>query len=451
MNYSRGGHAPHTANSAASFAGIQPQNTYGNPSTGQAQKRNHATAFNDRPNSATRNHRPAAPPAVPSFGIDFKSLLPKKPESQATSHKAPAREPNILGLTPVAQGEDDEEDDEEEESKLASKISSDSLLQFEYKGQTATLNTPEDIAAWIAERRKKWPTEQKREVAQRDAEERKQKWEADKAARLEASKAAAKARQEERQKQKVEREKSQIRQKLLRDQIQKAKTAPAMGGTLTAAQAKAEKLRRKAERIAQQLKMAEAALDGQEDGIDGAVAKDPDLDTLLTQVDATASAQQPQPTGVEASDDISDASDASLTDPDTMMNDDTSTSGSSSGLESDSDAAPEASTSKRTAPDRVPPPARKVPPGASTDNRPLCKNIAQYGRCKFGSKCRFKHERPGKKAESTIGNRRKGLYQIMVEKEQEEERKRALQVIISLGEAGVLDDSSQQTEVPIAL
>ena len=70
---------------------------------------------------------------------------------------------------------------------------------------------------------------------------------------------------------------------------------------------------------------------------------------------------------------------------------------------------------------------------------------------KFGSKCRFKHERPRKTEESTIGNRRKGLYQIMVEKEQEEERKRALRVIIALGEAGVLDESSQQAEVATAM
>lgn len=417
----------------------------------QAQKRNHATAFNDRPSNATKNHRPAAPPAIPSFGIDFESLLPNKPEPQKSPPKGPAKKPNILGLTPVAKDDDDEEGDEEEESKLASKISSDSVLQFEYNGQTATLNTPEEIAAWIAERRKKWPTEQKRGIVQRDAEERKKRWEADRAARMEASKAAAKARQEERQSQKVEREKSQIRQKLLREQIQKAIAAPAVGGTLTAGQTKAEELRRKAEKIAQQLKIAEAALDKDEDGVDPEAVTEADLDTLLTQVDAMASAQQAQPNGVDASDSISNTSDASLADHDTTMGDDTSTSGSSSASESDSDSAPEAATTKRTAPDRVPPPARKAPPGASTDNRPLCKNIAQYGRCKFGSRCRFKHERPRKTEESTIGNRRKGLYQIMVEKEQEEERKRALRVIIALGEAGVLDESPQQAEVATAV
>ncbi|KAK5953267.1 hypothetical protein OHC33_005835 [Knufia fluminis] len=451
MNHSRGGHAPYTQDHSMPSTSAPSQQGYANPSMGHAQKRNHSTAFNNRPDNAARNHRPAAPLAVPSFGIDFNSLLPKKPETPSQSQKPPAKKANLLGLTPVARGgnEDSEEDDEEEESKLASTISTSSLLQFEYKGQTATLNTPEEIAAWIAERRKKWPTEQKREVAQREAEERRKKWEAEKAARMEAGKAAAKARQEERLKQKVEKEKSQIRQKLLREQIQKAKAAPAIDGTQTAAQAKAEKLRRKAEKIAQQLKKAEAALDKHEDGVEGNPAAEPDLDALLAQVDSIASAQGAEATEIDMPDNASDTSDATSSEADAILNDDTSTSGSSS--ESDSDAPPEESTTKRIAPDRVLPPARKPQPRSSTDNRPICKNFAQSGRCKFGRKCHFKHENPGKKEESAIGNRRKGLYQVMVEKEQEEERQTALRVIIALGKAGVLDEETKEPEKAAAV
>ena len=446
MNYSRGGHAPALANTSGPPASSQPPQGFANPYTGQGQKPDHSTAFKDRPNNAIRNHRPAAPPAVPSFGIDFSTLLPRRPEPQQPLPKSLPKKPNLLGLTPVARDEESEEDDEEEETKLATTISADSLLQFEYKGQTATLNSPEEIAAWIAERRKKWPTEQKREVALREAEERRTKWQAEKDARLEVSKAAAKARNEERLKQKVEREKSQLRQKLLREQIQKAKKIPTADGAQTAAQLKAEKLRKKAEKIARQLKLAEAALDKDEDNMEGEVVPDDDLGLLLAKVDTVGSVRGTQLNGIDTLDTVSDNSDVSSIDPDAIMNDDTSTSGSSSESGTDSDSAPETSTTKRTAPDRVPPPARKPIPGSSTststDKRPPCKNFLQHGRCKFGRQCHFKHEKSGKKDESTIGNRRKGLYQIMVEKEQEEERKRALRAIIALGDAGVLDEAA---------
>jgi len=451
MNYQRGGHAPYKQNPSApstDHASSQPPRGVVYDVTSHSQKRNHATAFKDRPNDAARNHRPLAPPAVPSFGIDLDNLLPKKPEPHKQSSKGPAKKPNLLGLTPVARDEDSEEDDAEEEGKLASTISPDSL-QIEYKGQTSTLNTPEEVAAWIAERRKKWPTEQKRETAQKEAEDRKKRWEAEKTVRMEVSKASAKARYEERLKQKVEKEKSQIRQKLLREHIQKAKAVSVTDGTQTAAQAKAEKLRRKAEKIALQLQIAEAALDKNEGIVDGGSATEPDLDTLLVQVDTIASAQENHANVAGIPDNASNTSDASSVDSDAIMGDDTSTSGSS-GTGSDSDAAPEEFTTKRLAPDRVLPPARKVLAGSS-DTRPLCKNFAQSGRCKFGRKCHFKHEKPGKKVESISGKRRKGLFQLMVEKEQEGERERALRMIIALGDAGVLDEPLQNERNAAAL
>jgi hypothetical protein len=36
--------------------------------------------------------------------------------------------------------------------------------------------------------------------------------------------------------------------------------------------------------------------------------------------------------------------------------------------------------------------------------------------------------------------KRKGLWQVMVEKEKEEERRKVLEAIMSLGEKGLLDD-----------
>ncbi|KAB2572534.1 hypothetical protein BFW01_g4126 [Lasiodiplodia theobromae] len=73
----------------------------------------------------------------------------------------------MLGLTPRGDmHEDSEEDDADEEAKFKSMGG---VLQFEYKGKSSTLKTPEDIAAWIEERRKRFPTKQR--IAQKQKEE----------------------------------------------------------------------------------------------------------------------------------------------------------------------------------------------------------------------------------------------------------------------------------------
>jgi len=460
MNFQANGHVQQHQRFPSSYQPNRDTSKSQNQPFNSTQKRTHSTAFNDCPNTTQHNSersRPLAPPAVPSFGIDLESLLSTKHTASQNTKPEPPKKQNLLGLTPTPKNEDSESDDEGEEAKLASTITSNSLLQFEYKGQTSSLNTPAEIAAWIGERRRRWPTEAKREIARKEAEEKRKKWEAEKAARLEASRAAAKARQEERQKQKHEREKSQVRQKLIREQIQKAKTAATLqedqGQTQNAAQLKAEKLRRKAEKIAAQLKKAEEALQRQDlqqrqptvEVYPTEQEEDVDLDNLLAKVDQAAEAQA---NGIEL--DNSDAGSlnsepdsANALAPAVVAADDTSSSGSSdTDSDSDSDSSPEQLSTKRDGPERIHQPARKAIP----DTRPLCSNFAKSGRCKFGRRCHYRHEKSDRKAvqvkESGIGNRRKGLYQVMVEKEQEEERKNALRVIIALGDAGLLDSAA---------
>ena len=447
VSYSRGGNTPSYQQQSCPSRHEDASYT--------VQKRDHATAFQARPQSTLRNSRPLAPPAVPSFGVDFGAILPQRPELKPDAKQvfptASTKKTNILGLTPVGPQSDSEEDDGDgdAETKLAGGSPTNiNLLQFEYRGQTATLSTPEEVAAWIAERRKRFPTEAKREEAQREAEAKRRKWDEEKAARYEASKVAAKARQEEWQKRKLEKERSQVRQKLLRERVHKIQAKGGDNGHQTVAQAKAEKLKRKAAKIAEQLRAAEAALDEQDKTkVGGLAADDVELDTLLAQVDKIAGAQDES---IDLSDIATSGSDTSGS-SDTEMIDDTSTSGSSD-TGSDLDSAPEQSTSKRTAPDRVLPPARKVPAGtspASTDNRPLCTNFAKHGRCKYGKKCHFRHDKPDRRnaAQTAPGSRRKGLYQLMVEKEQEEEQRRAVKVIISLGNAGLLDDLPKDSKL----
>lgn len=110
----------------------------------------------------------------------------------------------------------------------------------------------------------------------------------------------------------------------------------------------------------------------------------------------------------------------------------TSSDSSSSELETDSEEAPEEVTSKRDKPLRVPPP---------TSDQKVCSAFANTGRCKFGVKCRFRHVHDGRGPQSQIQreigpSKRITLYQRMVEQEQGEENKLALQAIKHLGSVG---------------
>lgn len=125
-------------------------------------------------------------PAVPSFGLPIPSSAqtthPIAPLPSASSHSpsnkrlkpiptsttgsnptsTTKRKNNLLGLTPRAsdsQRASDSEDDANEESTFSNaNVENPSLLQVEYKGTTSTLKTAEEIKAWIAERKKRWPT-----------------------------------------------------------------------------------------------------------------------------------------------------------------------------------------------------------------------------------------------------------------------------------------------------
>jgi len=88
---------------------------------------------------------------------------------------------------------------------------------------------------------------------------------------------------------------------------------------------------------------------------------------------------------------------------------------SSSGGSSSSDDAPETVTSKRTAPDKVPPPKRGKP-----KPKEICRAFLKSGRCFRGENCKFRHELPelGKQSKADKQMKanepkkeRKGLYQ----------------------------------------
>ena len=139
---------------------------------GQDPKRVYGDAYGSR---RIVRARPMAPPAVPAFGSPFVAVSSEGPKLGQMPKKK-KRKHNQLGLTPKTEDhESSEEEDIDEESKLASMQLSDtnSALQFTYKGQIATLNSPSDIAAWIEERKKRFPTKKRAEEAAERKEQQK--------------------------------------------------------------------------------------------------------------------------------------------------------------------------------------------------------------------------------------------------------------------------------------
>jgi len=457
-----------------------------------AQKRHYGQAF---PTAQVQQKRPQAAPAVPSFNASIASILgsspiPSKPGSQNDTNKS--RKQNQLGLTPSLKEAESGSDDEDEESRLA-QTAPGTGYQFEYRGRTSTLKSAADIAAWIAERRKNYPTQARADIAKKEAEERRLKWDSEKKAAQEA----ARVRREER-------EKHQREEKELRERLLDAQNAPAQSkssqthGTTAvdpAAKAflKAEKLRKKAIKAQHQLAKAEETLrkaqalrsrvtgksKEEENGVtvdckDSAIllAEEPiSASNIVEAADSSFNAAEigscpeikdsqvlgiPEPketssanlksqiltSGFDVSADAADLSD-SLSDSES-----TSSSGSSdlsdSDSNSDSDSAPEESSSKAQGPMRVPPPKRDP---LTTRPSNVCRRLLKTGRCRFGDRCRYSHDllsrqdvsrHSRKPAQVREQSRRKGLWEVMVEKEQEQEREQMLRAIIALGDHGML-------------
>jgi hypothetical protein len=368
-------------------------------------------------------------------------------------------------LTPKTEDHESSEEEEEadEESKLAQTGPAAASLQFTYKGQTAKLQSAADIAAWIAERRKKFPTQAR-------VDEKKKAMEEAKAARDAAREAARLEKEKEREKTKQQR---------LEQKPSEEAADPALDEALKA-QRKADKIRRnldreqkrfaKAEAAAEAARLKVEALQRQAQGLEeptqvnGSAAPESKQEAELT-IESSDSAEAVDPMALDATDtakapgsqlvdtssipaetvdatadrlegamdvssDVSDASDW------------TSSSGSESESESDGDdeAAPEEASSRRQGPERVPPPPRE-------GKKIRCRHFARSGQCNRGDSCQFSHEVPerGPKTKAkTVEKKekgRKGLLQALLDRQKEEEDRRAMEVISWLGQNGLLEPS----------
>lgn len=510
---SRGRQEQHGHPSPPSSSGPQPP-----------RKRPYSTAFTKPPATGPR---PQAAPAVPSFnaGIPF-SLPPKPTEPPPVKIKKP-RKHNQLGLTPASQDHESSSDDENEEMKLASTITNNAnIVRFEYNGRIATLRTAAEIAAWIAERRKRYPTQAKAEAAKKEAAEKKQKWVEEKKRREEAAK-AKRAEREQAQKEELRLKALEPKKKKAEEKARK-KAGKARQDEVEEdeyheikakkARIKVDKLRLKAEKAELKVLEAEAAARKARDrrtslqssastqyelNFKDSSAKDADSAIAMEENDDEATAENnigPESTTIdkagrkgmklpklhdpqeakapivgeedegqisESSSSLSPSDSPALSDSEPTSSSASSSSSSSSGSDSDSDSAPEQTTSKRLQPSRVPPPPRGPPP---IHTHHLCRSLLATGHCKRGAECHYSHDLPdtlpslderkeklkekrkvrlGKvKAmdvpTATTKERRKGLWQVMVEKEQEEERKQVLRAIIFMGQKGMLGEGEKK-------
>ncbi|KAE9972259.1 hypothetical protein EG327_009560 [Venturia inaequalis] len=129
----------------------------------------------------------ATAPAVPAFGVDIVGAIPLPPRPDWVSargkniNKKRGRKNNTLGLTPSSDVYDEPEQDIDEEAEFAKRVGSLEVLEFEHKGKKISLAGEAERNAYLAERRANYPTQAR--IAEKQA-----KLKAEREARNEKSK-----------------------------------------------------------------------------------------------------------------------------------------------------------------------------------------------------------------------------------------------------------------------
>lgn len=282
-------------------------------------------------------------------------------------------------------------------------------IQIEYNGIISVLGTREEYAAWIAERKKRFPTRERIEQHKAELEKRR----AEAAKRREEQAAIRKEEQESKRK-----EEQAAARKKVEESIQKKGKKSADGEEkVKEALDEGAKLEMKLAKIQKKLEKTKAN-----------AAK---LAAASTESTLTPSTTQPAQVEQMYEDN---------TNPKSMPKSDSI---SESDAESGSEA-PEVTSSKPTGPVRVAPPKREG------KKKRACRFFLMKGWCSKGDSCEYKHElpergapkKPTAPAQPTEPERKatKTLFQRLVEQQEEEENKKALAAIKFLGERGVFDD-----------
>ncbi|KAG9199692.1 hypothetical protein G6514_008247 [Epicoccum nigrum] len=355
---------------------------------GQKRKRpeHHANAQPLPPKKPQSGPKPprvkaAPPPPVPSFG--FSLPAPTEPTSRANKKGDQKKRVNLgLSVQNAMEESSSEEEDIDEEAVLADKIKVEGVA-FEHNGEMISLQTAADVQAYIKDRRRNYPTQQR-------AFEKAQEAEARRKAELEFL---------HRVKGKPER--------------------PAPAPEPTPAKAKQppeinEKAREETDR------------------------KREELAALRKKLHATMMQKPSQPTSLLGagyeSDTGSDTTSSVLSESSVVSSSEESEEESNKEEESDSDAAPETTSSKA-----APPPVNVPPPApVSAPSSQVCKNWSSSGNCRFGKGCRWAHPLQEKGSGKEKVEKKMGLYEKMVEQELENADRMALDAIKYLGQHGFL-------------
>ncbi|USP76869.1 hypothetical protein yc1106_04143 [Curvularia clavata] len=339
--------------------------------SGDSQPRKNGPQQSSKPPRA----KAAVPPPVPSFGF---SLPPLQPVTKTDNKKRKF----ALGLSEqVAQDEGSDEEDIDEEAAFSEKLKGGGFA-FEHDGETISIQTGAEVAAWIKDRRKNFPT-QKRIVEKQEEAARKRMAELDFLRRIKG---------------KPQKE---------ADPANSTQTQPSRGDDETehdGMKQEAEK-KRQEELATLRKKLHESMVKKQSAPVDLGVGYD-------------SESESDEESSVLSESSVVSSSEASE---------------SESGFDADEDnEAPETTSSK------IAPPPIKVPPApaavsrAETKTNKVCSNWRRNGRCPYLSKCKYQHP----PREENI--KHPGLYERMVEQELVKADQLALDAIKYLGQNGFL-------------
>jgi len=417
------------------------------------------TQSNNRSQLQDWRPSPAIAPAVPSFGAPLPcfplpsvpSLRPDDGDPVAANPHKRKRKSNQLGLTPAVEGDEDSGEEDAEDTSFGPLKDT---LQFEYNGQTSVLGSAAEVAAWIAERKKRWPTKARVEEKQRDLSKQQEE------------RTQARNKQQEEQaklRRRLDNERSEARQKMDQAQAPHLQQNPADQAPLAASkddrlQKSLEKHMLKVEKLRKKLEQSQAGIANSQSSLRNGPER------IILPSEAKAQPGYKVTSGVTThSLDTTDRQAETQNSAETNTVEAGHRSGSPSSLElvslasadlnaqADSDSEPTSMDSSEPEeqtnqnPPRNGPPAKRQPQKAK-----ICRYFLQSGRCRAGEQCAFAHELPERGSARTRDTQSKrpvpkerrtvrtSLYSRLVAQELALEDKRVLDAIMYLGNAGML-------------
>jgi len=357
----------------------------------EAQQRTQPVKDVQQPGKKPPRAKCKAAPEIPSFGFTLPAPTARpSPSSKPVAKPYQQKSKVNLGLTNGEDGhQSGDEEDVDEEAVLAEKFKVEGAM-FEHNGESISLQTQAEVAAWIKDRRSQFPTQ--RRIMQK------------------AEEAAAKRASE-------------------LEFLRKIKGKPAMGKEGAqptpdpqTAQTKNKRKRKPAARLNANLeeirsKVRESMIKKNAPSGPKRMPKAHDLGLGYASDTGSASGESSvlsESSVVSSSSELSDDSD-SISDAD------------------DSDAPPETQPVKVPIAPVIVPPLPPPPTSRQVKQKKIevCPQWAKKGTCKYGRHCKNPHPKAGEA-------KRVGLYERMVEQELEKSDRLTLDAIKYLGRNGFL-------------